>query len=103
MPVVFDRAMFKVEVADHIGRPVEYELVRKPPVDEARVLRVVPPEPKRREPSAMVVMPVPPPPTVSVPESVGVKVKAAPVFVMLSPCVCPFAVAEEVASVMAPV
>ena len=45
------------------------------------------PEPYTKEPEVKVVFPVPPPLTVRVPESVGVKVKAAPVFVILSPMV----------------
>ena len=56
-----------------------------------------------RELAVKEVTPVPPPPTVSVPESVGLKVKAPAELVMLSPCVCPKDVTEVVAKVMAPV
>jgi hypothetical protein len=79
------------------------------------VSRMVPPElvasevsavaelPMTSAPSATLVRPVPPPPTWSVPDKVGVKVKAPPEFVMLRPSVWPLKEAEDVAKVMAPV
>jgi hypothetical protein len=51
-----------VEVALQTGRPVVYELVRKPPVEVASVVKGATPvgEPKTRAPSATEVRPVPP-------------------------------------------
>ena len=46
---------------------------------------------------------VPPPAIVSVPESVGAKVKVVPALVIFNPCVCPLVVTEVVAKVIAPV
>ena len=56
----FEKLMLRDEVATHAGRPVVYEFVRKPPVDEASAVSAVDPEPKRSEPSATEVRPVPP-------------------------------------------
>ena len=70
-------------------------MVRKPPVDEARVERVEPPEPKRSEPSVMLERPVPPRATASVPIHVGVKVCVSADEVMVRPKL----VSEDVAKV----
>ncbi len=59
-PVVSVREIFIVDVAFHTGRPVTYELVRNPPVDDASVESVVPPLPYMSEPSVTPVRPVPP-------------------------------------------
>jgi hypothetical protein len=69
----------------------------------ARDVSAVAELPITRAPSATDVIPVPPPATVRVPERVGVNVKAAPELVMVRPWVWPFAVADEVAKVRAPV
>ena len=68
IPVVSESATFSEEVALQTGRPVVYELVRKPPVEVVRVERfVVPPPapPKMSWPSPTEERPVPPLPTVS--------------------------------------
>ena len=66
VPVVFERATLREEVATQLGRPVVYELERKPPVLVASAVRaVVPPLPKRSCPSVTEERPVPPEPTPS--------------------------------------
>ncbi len=78
--------------------------VRLMPREEvAYPMNVLPGPPIKSEEEAIDVRPVPPPRTESVPERVGVKVKAPEVLVMLSPMVTPLLVTEEVAKVMAPV
>ena len=61
VPRILEKARLRVLVADQTGRPVVYELVRKPPVEVASAVRaVVPPLPKRSWPSPTLVRPVPP-------------------------------------------
>ena len=69
VPFVSESATLSEEVATQAGRPVVYELVRKPPVLVASAVRAaVPPgEPKTSEPSATEVRPVPPFATATVP------------------------------------
>ena len=69
VPLVSERATLREEVATQEGRPVVYELVRKEPVEVARVVRAAVPVgvPKRRLPSATEVRPVPPVVTATVP------------------------------------
>jgi hypothetical protein len=87
-------------VATHDGRPVVYEFVRKPPVDEASAVSDVPVgDPMRSEPSATAERPVPPRVLARVPVQVGARVKVPPELVMFKSML----VSEEVASVSAPV
>src|SRR3954467_15712921 len=72
--------MLSVDVALHTGRPVVYELVRKPPVDVARVERLlVPPPapPKMSWPSPTEERPVPPTSTESVEDERSVPLELA--------------------------
>lgn len=99
-PIKFANAMFKDEVATHDGRPVVYELVRKPPVEDASAVSDVPVgEPMRSAPSATDESPVPPLVVASVPVQLGAKVKVEPEFVMVRFRL----VSEDVARVSAPV
>lgn len=76
---------------------------RPAPEVEARVVRVLLAEAKRRSPEVTEERPVPPPWTERVPDMVGLKTKAPAVLVILRPIVCPLVVWEEVPKVMAPV
>src|SRR3989344_8563557 len=68
VPVTFARFTFREDVATQLGLPVVYELVRKPPVLVASVVRAVAAVPPMTSaPSAAEVKPVPPRATRSVP------------------------------------
>jgi hypothetical protein len=99
-PTRFANAMLSDEVATHDGRPVVYELVRKPPVEVASAVSALPVgDPMRSDPSATDESPVPPRLSASVPDQVGAKVKVEPELVMERPRL----VSDEVANVSAPV
>ena len=103
MPIRFAKLMLSDEVATHDGRPVVYELVRNPPVDDASAVSAVPPDPKRSDPSTTAASPVPPPATFKVPEVDGVSVKVPDELVIELPKISPLNDCVEVPKVMAPV
>src|SRR3989344_2552859 len=78
---MLEKARLSVLVALQIGRPVAYELVRKPPVEVARATRALVPLPYTRLPSATEVSPVPPFDTARVPE-MSAKVEVAPLYTL---------------------
>jgi hypothetical protein len=104
VPAVLARSMLREEVATQLGRPVVYELERKPPVLVARAVRAVPlGEPKRSWPSPTAERPVPPPPIPRSPARVFEKVRVPLELVMVVDAVRPLKAVLEVAKMTAPV